>query len=137
MKTNPINKWFLLALILFVGYMAASAANVRFNLRDFLTTVQPLVRRTVEVQPQSTPLQNLTNVVISEVRFFNTGTTGEFTATNMVTGTYRCLVYGPTRTNIFRINVPDTSDTTNASTLLISAANDGIETEDGRSIDLE
>jgi hypothetical protein len=126
-----------LAVLFFVSVFTAGAANVRFNLRDFVTTTQPLIRRTVEVQPQSTPLQSGTNVILSETRFFNTGTTGEFTATNVVTGTYRVLVYGPTRTNIFRINVPDTSVTTNASAILISAANDGIDTEDGRSIDIE
>jgi hypothetical protein len=126
-----------IAVLFFVLVFTAGAANVRFNLRDFVTTTQPLIRRTVEVQPQSTPLQSGTNVILSETRFFNTGTTGEFTATNVVTGTYRVLVYGPTRTNIFRINVPDTSVTTNASAILISAANDGIDTEDGRSIDIE
>lgn len=126
----------LIALILLAA-LTAGAANVRFNLRDFLQGTGPLVRRTVEVQPQSTPLSSGTNVIVSEVRYFNTGTAAEFTATNMVTGTYRVLVYGPNRTNIFRINVPDTSMTTNASALLISAANDGVETEDGRSIDIE
>jgi hypothetical protein len=125
----------LLALLLSVTL--ASSADVRFNLRDFLVTTQPLLRRTVEIQPQSTPLSSGTNVVLSERRFFNTGATGEFTATNVVTGTYRVLVYGPTQTNIFRINVPAVSVTTNASALLISSANYGIETEDGRSIDLE
>ena len=128
-------------LIIFVAsiliVIVADAANVRFNLRDFLTTTQPLIRRTVEVQPQSNPQAEGTNVVLSEVRYFNTGTTAEFTATNVIEGVYRVLVYGPTRTNIFRISVPSTSDTTNASALLISSANNGIETEDGRSIDLE
>lgn len=124
-------------IFLAASLLVSVAADVRFNLRDFLVTTQPLVRRTVEVQPQSAPLSNGTNVIISEVRFFSTGTTGEFTATNMVTGTYRVLVYGPTRTNIFRINVPATSASTNASAILISSANNGIETEDGRSIDLE
>ena len=113
------------------------AADVRFNLRDILTTTQPLVRRTVMVEPQSTPLASGTNVIVSERLFFNTGATAEFTATNMITGTYRVLVYGPTQTNIFRINVPDTTMTTNASAILISSANSGIETEDGRSIDIE
>jgi len=127
----------LILSVAFLMVAVSDAANVRFNLRDFLTTSQPLVRRTVEMQPQSTPLSSGTNVIISERRFFNTGSHAEFTATNVVTGTYRVLVYGPTRTNIFRINVPDTSDTTNASALLISSANDGIDTEDGRSIDLE
>lgn len=126
-----------LIILLTAFSLTAGAANVRFNLRDFLLGVNPLMRRTVEVQPQSTPQGEGTNVVLSEVRFFNTGTTGEFTATNMVEGVYRVLVYGPTRTNIFRISVPDTTATTNASAILISSANAGIETEDGRSIDIE
>ena len=128
----------LFAILLFASVcLVGFAADVRFNLRDFLSTAQPLVRRTVEVQPQSSPFANSTNVIISEVRFFNTGTAGEFTATNMTEGVYRVLVYGPTRTNIFRISVPDYSGSTNASAMLISSANNGIETEDGRSIDLE
>lgn len=126
-----------IALFILSAAITAGAANVRFNLRDFLTTTQPLIRRTVEMQPQSAPLASGTNVVLSERRFFNTGSTAEFTATNVVTGTYRILVYGPTQTNIFRINVPDTTVTTNASAILISSASDGIETEDGRSIDIE
>lgn len=123
--------------ILFCVAFGAVAADVRFNLRDFLQTPQPLIRRTVEVQPQSSPLSNGTNIVLQERRYFNTGAAGEFIATNMVEGTYRVLVYGQTYTNVFRINVPDYSGSTNASALLISSANNGIETEDGRSIDLE
>ena len=126
-----------LLAILLLGAVTAGAANVRFNLRDFINTTQPLVRRTVEIQPQSTPLASGTNVVLSERRYFTTGTSGEFTATNMTEGTYRVLVYGPTFTNIFRINVPAASVETNASAILISSANNGLETEDGRSIDLE
>lgn len=112
-------------------------ANVRFNLRDFLSTAQPLVRRTAIVEPQSSPLASGTNVIVSETRMFNTGTLGEFTATNMVEGVYRVSVYGPTRTNIFRILVPAVDYTTNASGILISSTDSGIDTEDGRSIDIE
>jgi len=126
-----------LAIIILAVAFTATAANVRFNLRDFLSTTQPLFRRTVEMQPQSTPQADGTNVILSERRFFNTGSSAEFTATNVVEGTYRVLLYGPTFTNIFRINVPDSTNTTNASSILISSANNGIETEDGRSIDLE
>lgn len=125
----------LVSFILTAGIL--TAGNVRFNLRDFLQTAQPLVRRTAVIEPQSAPQAEGTNIVISERRTFSTGTTGEFTATNMVEGTYRVLVFGPTRTNMFRINVPTFTGETNASTLLISSANDGIDTEDGRSIDIE
>lgn len=121
----------------FVTAITLHAANVRFNLRDFLSTSQPLVRRTAVIEPQSTPQSEGTNVIVSERRTFTTGPQGEFTATNVVEGTYRVLVYGPTRTNIFRINVPAVSYETNASDILISSANDGIDTEDGRSIDIE
>ena len=128
-----------IALILSFCLTAAMihGANVRFNLRDFLSTSQPLVRRTAVVEPQSSPQSSSTNVILSERRTFTTGPQGEFTATNMVEGVYRVLVYGPTRTNIFRIVVPDVAYETNASSLLISSANDGIDTEDGRSIDIE
>ncbi len=117
--------------------LATLAGDVRFNLRDFITTSGQLARRTAEVQPQSSPRAEGTNVILSEVRYFNTGSHAEFTATNMTEGTYRVLVYGPTRTNVFRVQVPTFSGTTNASAILISSANNGLETEDGRSIDLE
>ncbi len=123
--------------ILLASVLCAAAGNVRFNLTDFLTTSTPLVRRTAIIEPQSSPLASGTNVVLSERRYFNTGASGQFTATNVVEGTYRVLVYGPTQTNIFRINVPAFTGETNASALLISSANNGIETEDGRSIDIE
>lgn len=128
-----------LALLSAFSLTAATlyGANVRFNLRDFLSTSQPLVRRTAVVEPQSSPMASGTNVILRETRIFNTGPFGEFTATNMAEGTYRVLVYTPQRTNIFRINVPAVSYETNASALLISSANDGIDTEDGRSIDIE
>ena len=113
------------------------AGDVRFNLRDFISSGGQLTRRTAEVQPQSSPQANGTNVVLSEVRYFNTGPQAEFTVTNMTEGTYRVLVYGQTRTNVFRVNVPTFTGNTNASEILISSANDGIETEDGRSIDIE
>lgn len=123
--------------IILLSSFVAGAANVRFNLRDFILSSDPLIRKRVEVQPQSSPLASGTNVVLQETRYFNTGASGEFTATNMVEGTYKVVVYGTTRNSIFRINVPDSSNTTNASALLISSANNGLETEDGRSIDLE
>lgn len=117
--------------------VAVFAGDVRFNLRDFVVMQGQLTRRTAEIQPQSSPMANGTNVVLSEVRYFNTGANAEFTATNMTEGTYRVLVYGQTRTNIFRVQVPTFNGTTNASAILISSANNGLETEDGRSIDLE
>jgi hypothetical protein len=126
-----------LSILVLLLAFTAGAVDVRFNLRDFLSTSQPLVRRTALIEPQSAPMANGTNVIIQERRYFTTGTQGEFTATNMVQGTYRVLVYGPTYTNVFRINVPDTTGSTNASSILISSANNGIETEDGRSIDIE
>ena len=133
----PMKTRLVTLLAAFLICATAGAINVRFNLTDFLTTSQPLIRRTVVVEPQSAPLASGTNVVVQERRFFNTGTTGQFTATNVVEGTYRCIVYGQTYTNVFRINVPAASGETNASAILISAADSGIETEDGRSIDIE
>ena len=128
---------FATLLAAFAIVAAASAVNVRFNLTDFLSTSQPLIRRTVVIEPQSAPLANGSNVVIQERRSFNTGTNRQFTATNVTEGVYRCIVYGTTFTNVFRINVPSATGETNASAILISAADNGIETEDGRSIDIE
>lgn len=123
--------------ILLASVLAASAGNVRFNLRDFIQTSQTLARRTVIVYPQSAPQSSGTNIVLTETRSFMTGTNGAFTATNMVEGTYRCVVKAYDKDHVFRVNVPSFSGETNASYLLISAADNGLETEDGRSIDIE
>ena len=128
-----------IALLLSFAITASTltAANVRFNLRDFLESPAQLVRRQAVMEPQSSPLASGTNVVLSERRTFNTGSAAEFTATNVVEGVYRVIVYGPTRTNMFRILVPDVAYETNASAILISSTDTGIDTEDGRSIDIE
>lgn len=128
-----------LALLLSFVLTAATltAANVRFNLRDFLESPAQLVRRQAVMEPQSSPLASGTNVVLSERRTFNTGSAAEFTATNVVEGVYRIIVYGPTRTNMFRILVPDVAYETNASAILISDSDSGIDMEDGRGIDIE
>ena len=122
---------FLLAVGLCLG------ADVTFNLKDFIASVSQLQRKTVVVEPKTTPRQNSTNLIVSEIRYFNTGTNGIFTATNMNEGIYRCSVIGQTWTSIFRINIPDTNGSLTASSLLISQSDGALDTEEGQSIDLE
>lgn len=113
------------------------AANVTFNLTDFIGTVETLKRRTTLIEPRSTARANLTNVVLSERRFFQTGTNGIFTATNMVEGMYRVTVYGQNFTNQFHVNIPSTNGTIQASDYLTTVSTGALETEDGQTIDLE
>lgn len=111
----------LLSAVLLLCALVAIGGDVRFNLRDFIVSSDNLLRRNVEVAPLSTPLASGTNVIISEARYFNTSTNGEFTATNMVAGVYKVTVFGPTRQNIFFMDVPTFSGETNASSLIVSS----------------
>lgn len=127
------------AAIILSGLLAGNvfAANVTFNLTDFIGTVQTLQRRQVVVEPRSTVKSNSTNAVMSERRFFNTGTNGIFTATNMTDGLYRVSVMGLNNTSVFHVNIPSTNGTLQASDYLITLATGALETEDGQTIDLE
>lgn len=125
----------LLFFVLLVGI--AAAANVTFNLTDFLGTVDTLKRRTALVEPRSTVKANSTNVVTSERRFFSTGSNGIFTATNMVEGLYRVTVSGINYTSVFHVNIPDTNGAVQASDYITSLASGALESEDGQPIDLE
>lgn len=117
----------------------AGAADVTFNLKDFLQTVQPLQRRTTLIEPLSTVRANNSSntVILSERRLFNTGTNGAFTATNMVEGVYRVSVYGINYTSVFRVNIPDTNGTLMASDYLVSGNPFAIDAEDGQPLELE
>jgi len=118
--------------------LTAFGADVVFNLTDFLTTTDALKRKQAMIEPQSTVKGNSAGnlVVTSERRFYNLGTNGSFTATNMVDGVYRVHVYGISYTSVFRINIPATNGSLFASDYLISGS-PGIDTEDGQDLDLE
>lgn len=135
MKTIHVILFVLLAVFCSTG----RAADVVFNLKDFLQTVQPLQKRTALIEPLSTTRANTASntVILSERRFFNTGTNGTFTTTNMMEGVYRVSVYGLNYTSVFRVNIPDTNGTLQASDLLMSGNPYAIETEDGQTLELE
>ncbi len=124
-------------LILLLSVSVALGANVTFNLVDILGTAVPIQRKTVRVEPLSTVRGNGNNVVISDRRFFNTGTNGIFTATNLSEGEYRVFVLGNTYTSVFRINVPDTNGTLTASSLIQTGSETALETEEGQTLDIE
>jgi hypothetical protein len=111
-------------------------ADVVFNLKDFVSTTQPLQKRTVEIQPRFTASSNSTNIITSERRFYNLGTNAVFTVTNMTDGLYWCYAYGLTYTTRFAVNIPATNGTLTASDYLTSTGS-GLETENGIPIDLE
>jgi len=135
MKPAPFNLH-LATLALLLTAFATPAADVTFNLADFTTTV--VTNRPVKIEPKSAPKAWPTNLIVSRdslIRYSDTN--GTFTITNMVAGTYACELLGPYARTAFRIYVDDTNTTLNASDLLISATDTGIDTEDGIPIDLE
>lgn len=127
----------LLSIAFVLSLATAFAADVQFNLKDFIASVQQLQRKVVMIEPAFSARGNSTNVIVAERRFFNTGTSGVFTATNMSDGIYRCTVNGLTWTSVFRISIPSTNGTLIASALLISPSDSALDTEEGESIDLE
>ncbi len=114
----------------------AFGATVVFNLKDFVNTTQPFQRRTFEIVPKFTPLSNSTNLILSERRYYNLGTSAIVTATNMVDGLYWCYAYGVSYTTRFAVNIPATNGTISAADFVTSIGN-GLETENGIPIDLE
>lgn len=109
-------------LILFLAF-ASFGANVTFTLSDILGTQQTIQRRTVEIAPMSTPRTNAGPVVVlSDRRFFNTGTNGTFVATNLVFGIYQVSVWGINYTSVFHVAIPETSSSYNAVDLVINLA---------------
>lgn len=117
--------------------LVAFAADVTFNLTDFLGTVDTLKRKQAMIEPRNTVRANGNSVVTSERRFFNTGTNGVFTATNMLDGLYRVTVSGLNYTSVFHINLPATNGALQASDYITSLDSGVLETEDGIPIDLE
>ena len=138
MKTATFNLH-IATLGLFLLFCATSqgATNtVTFNLADFTTTA--ITNRQVKIEPKSTPRLGPDDRIISRdslIRYSDTN--GTFIVTNMVYGTYAITLLGPYARTEFRIYVDDTNATLNASDLLISANEEGIDTEDGIPIDLE
>lgn len=127
----------IITAVLLATITGILAADVTFNLTDFLGTVETLKRRTVLIEPRSTSRANVTNVVLSERRFFNTGTNGIFTTTNMIEGLYRVTVSGINYTSIFHVNIPSTNGTLQASDYLTTLSTGALETEEGQPLDIE
>lgn len=127
----------LLAILCLLPIVAFGITNtVTFNLADFTSSV--ITNRQVKMEPRSTPRGGPTNNILSRDSLFRySDTNGTFIVTNMQWGTYHCQLLGPYARTQFRIYVPDTNDVHNASDLLVSNADSGIDTEDGISIDLE
>ena len=126
-----------ITLFLCIAAVIAFGANtntVTFNLADFTQGV--ITNRQVQIKPLSTPRAGGAFVLSRDSLIRYSGTNGAFIVTNMQYGTYVCTLLGPYAKTEFRINVPDTNDTFNASDLFTTAA-DSIETEDGLTIDLE
>ncbi len=127
----------LFAILFLLPVLAFGLTNtVTFNLADFTTSV--ITNRQVKMEPRSTPRAGPTNNILSRDSLFRfSDTNGTFIVTNMQWGTYYCTLLGPYAKTEFRIYVPDTNDVFNASDLLVSSADSGIDTEDGISLDLE
>lgn len=126
-----------IALLLCLASLFAlgSTNTVTFNLADF--TSQRITNRLVKIEPKSTPRSGQTNSVLSRDSFLRySDTNGTFILTNMSYGLYLCTLMGPFAKSEFRIYVPETNDTFNASDLLTTDT-DGIETDDGLTIDID
>lgn len=131
-------KTIAIAIALFIATSATMAATVVFNLRDFIQRTEGLQRKIFAVKPLTTVKGNTTNlVIVSELRYWNTGTNSQVTATNMVAGLYNCYLYGNTWTSVFRINVIDTNGTLYASDLITSTSSTALDLEDGTPLDIE
>ena len=127
----------LLTILCLLPLVAFGITNtVTFNLADFTSSV--ITNRQVKMEPRSTPRGGPTNNILSRDSLFRySDTNGTFIVTNMQWGTYHCTLLGPYAKTEFRLYVPDTNDIHNASDLLVSNADGGIDTEDGISLDLE
>lgn len=127
----------ILIIALFLPLVVFASTNaVTFNLADFTTGV--ITNRQVKMEPRSTPRSGPTNNILSRDSLFRyTDTNGTFIVTNMQWGTYYCTLLGPYAKTDFRIYVPDSNAVFNASDLLVSSADSGVDTEDGISLDLE
>lgn len=126
----------LVTLAMALVAFCSSAADVTFNLKDFGLTVNQFNRRTLEIQPRFTPSSSGTNIITADRRFYNLGTNGVVTITNMVDGLYWVYAYGLTATSKFAVNIPSTNGTITAADYLTSTGG-SLETENGVPIDLE
>lgn len=125
-----------LLIAISLGLTVCRAANVTFNLADFTTKV--ITNRVVFITPKSTPKSNPIDLILSRDRkTYVSDTNGTFTVTNMTYGLYQCQLQGPFAKTEFRIYVTDTNGTLNASDLLVSSAENGLDTDDGQSIDID
>ena len=125
--------------LLLAACLSAPAATVIFNLTDILQGTQGLTRRTMVIEPRGTPKGHVPGnlVVTSERRFMPTGSNAVVTATNMIDGIYRIQVWGISYTSVFRILIPTTNGTINASDYIISANDNGLDLQNGRPLELQ
>lgn len=108
-----------LTAILWLIAFCAEGAHVKFDLKDFVTG--NISRRIFYVTPVSTPKTNLATIITSDSIRFYTETNGQQTVSNMVSGLYNVLIYGPQTNTIFHILVPDYTGLTNASDILTAS----------------
>ena len=135
---DSLKHYFLSAVAFLLTAATSWGAIVVFHLRDFVSEVPGLSRKTMQIQPLSTVKGNVTNLVItSERRSYNIGTNAQANLTNMFGGEYRVFVMGNTWTSVFKINVPDTNGTLYASDLITSSTSTAIDNEDGTPLDIE
>jgi hypothetical protein len=128
-------KKIILILCALAPLLPIRSADVTFNLADFTTGA--ITNRPLRIEPKSTPRASGTNIISRDTITRYSDTNGILTVTNMVRGTYLCTLLGPFARSEFRIFVTDTNTALDASDLIISANDAGIDTEDGLTLDLE
>jgi hypothetical protein len=115
-----MNRYLAALLILFLA-LPAQSAHILFNLQDFVQDV--LSVKQVKMTPTTMPDVNGTSIVTRDTKTKQTTTGGSVTFSNVVEGTYRVDVTGPTLLTTFSITVTNTSDLLNAVDLISVSTN--------------
>lgn len=114
-------KRFLVAFLILLLAFPAQSAHIVFNLQDFVQDV--LAVKQVKMTPTTMPDVNGSSIVTRDTKTKQTSAAGSVTFSNVVEGTYRVDVTGPTLLTTFNITVTNTSDTLNASDLISVSTN--------------
>lgn len=111
----------LAASLAFSCVLAHGAANVTFNLADF--TSGPITNKTVRVIPVVQPSVSGTNIITGDRRQFTTPrTSGTYTLTNVLAGSYRCELDGPFQMTTWFITVATNATGTVSASSITSAS---------------
>lgn len=110
-----------LLAILLLFCASARATDVQFNFQNILHSAGPVSNRVFKLVPVSSPIAEGGIIVLREPIFTNSFT-GIIIVSNMSPQIYDCTIITPITPTTFRITVPDTNVTVNASTIMTATA---------------